>query len=89
MASPVVSISAMVVIVDTHEAHVVKSCSMPLSRVPVALNCCVVCGAILTEAGVTAIAATVEVLNVVKPERPPNDAVTFVGPIFAVPVATP
>jgi hypothetical protein len=68
---------------------VVRSCCGPLARVPDALNCCVVLGALLAAAGVTVIDATMEVLKDVNPEMLPSVAVMFVDPIFEVLVASP
>jgi len=70
-------------------ADVVKSCELPLSRVPRAINCCAVFGAMLADAGETAIESTVDVINVVIPKMLPWVAMMVVDPKVMRDVARP
>ncbi len=80
---------ATVISDDVQTAHAVKSCCSLVARVPRALNCWVVPGAMLEVDGNTPIEATVDVLRVVTPEMLPNVAVKVVVPKLAVAVAIP
>jgi hypothetical protein len=80
---------ATVISDDVQTAHAVKSCCSLVARVPRALNCWVVPGAMLEVDGNTPIEETVDVLRVVTPEMLPNAAVTVVVPKLAVAVAIP
>lgn len=75
---------------DVHAANGVKNCDAPLARVPVAVNCCVVPGAILGGVdGDTAIDDTCDVPRVAVPAIPLETAVSVAVPMFDVAVAMP
>ncbi len=71
-------------------AHVVKFCEAPSAKVPVAMNCSDVPGAMLGGAGgATLIDATGDAVSMVDPDTPPKVAVIVAGPLFKVVVANP
>lgn len=90
VASPDALMVATASIDDDQAAHLVKSCTALFSRVPKAVNCCVVPGAILGEGdGVTFMSATEETVRVADPVIPPKAAVITVEPVVEAAVASP
>ncbi len=75
---------------EVHVAQVVKFCTVLSARVPMAVNCSDVPGAMLDGGdGFIAIDATGEVVSVVDPDMDPEVAVMVVEPIAVVVVARP